>query len=160
MHDIRSIRENPEAFDAALARRGHPPIAEALITLDEERRALTTQVQVAQSRRNEASKLIGAAMAKGDNDAAEALKAEVAALKDEMPALETRADELAAQLKAALEVIPNLPASDVPVGGGEEDNVEVSRWGDARAFDFTPDRKSTRRNSSHICAYSMPSSAG
>ncbi|MBA4163486.1 MAG: serine--tRNA ligase [Erythrobacter sp.] len=138
MHDIRSIRENPEAFDAALARRGHPPIAEALITLDEERRALTTQVQVAQSRRNEASKLIGAAMAKGDNDAAEALKAEVAALKDEMPALETRADELAAQLKAALEVIPNLPASDVPVGGGEEDNVEVSRWGDARAFDFTP----------------------
>jgi seryl-tRNA synthetase len=82
MHDIRLIRENPESFDAALARRGLEPLAAGLIALDEERRALTTQVQVAQSRRNEASKLIGAAMAKGDKDAAEALKAEVAALKD------------------------------------------------------------------------------
>jgi seryl-tRNA synthetase len=83
MHDIRLIRENPEAFDAGLARRGLAPLAKALIALDEERRALTTQVQIAQSRRNEASKLIGAAMAKGEKDAAEALKAEVAALKDE-----------------------------------------------------------------------------
>jgi seryl-tRNA synthetase len=138
MHDIRLIRENPEAFDAALARRGAVPLAKALIALDEERRAVTTQVQVAQSRRNEASKLIGAAMAKGDRETAEAIKAEVAALKEEMPALEARADELAAKLKAALEIIPNLPAADVPDGGGEEDNVEVSRWGTARAFDFTP----------------------
>ncbi|MEQ5789107.1 serine--tRNA ligase [Erythrobacter sp. NFXS35] len=138
MHDIRSIRENPEAFDAALARRGADPLAAALIALDEDRRALTTQVQLAQSRRNEASKLIGAAMGKGDKDAAEALKAEVAALKDEMPALEARADELAAKLKAALEIIPNLPADDVPDGAGEEENVEVSRWGTPREFDFTP----------------------
>ena len=138
MHDIRLIRENPEAFDAGLARRGLPAQAASLIALDEERRAVTTQVQVAQSRRNEASKLIGAAMGKGDKDAAEALKAEVAALKDEMPALEARADELAAQLKAALEIIPNLPAADVPDGAGEEENVEVSRRGTARTFDFTP----------------------
>ena len=137
MHDIRLIRENPESFDAALARRGLEPLAAGLIALDEERRALTTQVQVAQSRRNEASKLIGAAMAKGDKDAAEALKTEVAALKHAMPALEADADALAAKLKAALEIIPNLPAADVPHGAGEEENVELSRWGTPREFDFT-----------------------
>jgi seryl-tRNA synthetase len=138
MHDIRFIRENRDSFDAGLARRGLPPQADELIAIDEERRAATTAVQVAQSRRNEASKLIGAAMAKGDREGAEAIKAEVAALKDQMPALEARADELAAQLKAALEIIPNLPSADVPDGGGEEYNVEVSRWGTLRTFDFTP----------------------
>ncbi|WP_017663878.1 serine--tRNA ligase [Porphyrobacter sp. AAP82] len=138
MHDIRLIRENPTGFDAGLARRGLPGQAASLIALDEERRAAVTEVQVAQSRRNEASKLIGAAMAKGDKDGAEAIKAEVAALKDAMPAMETRAEELAGKLKAALEIIPNLPAADVPDGAGEEDNVEVSRWGNLREFDFTP----------------------
>ena len=138
MHDIRFIRDNPQDFDAGLARRGLPAQAADLIALDEDRRAATTAVQVAQSRRNEASKLIGAAMAKGDKDGAEAIKAEVAALKEQMPALEARADELAGQLKALLEVIPNLPGADVPDGEGEDDNVEVSRWGDLRAFDFTP----------------------
>ncbi len=138
MHDIRFVRDNPDAFDAALARRGLEPLAATLIALDEERRALTTQVQLGQSRRNDASKLIGAAMAKGDKDAAEALKVEVAALKEEMPALEARADDAAAQLKAELEIIPNLPADDVPQGAGEEDNVEVSRWGTLPVFDFTP----------------------
>lgn len=138
MHDIRFIRENPAAFDQGLARRGLPAQAQDLIALDEERRAATTAAQVAQSRRNEASKLIGAAMAKGDREGAEAIKAEVAALKDQMPALEARADELAGKLKALLEVIPNLPGADVPDGGGEEDNVEVSRWGTLPEFDFTP----------------------
>jgi seryl-tRNA synthetase len=138
MLDIRFIRENAEAFDAGLARRGLPAQAAELIALDEARRVAVTEVQVAQSRRNEASKLIGAAMAKGDREGAEAIKAEVAALKDQMPALEARADELAAKLKEALEVIPNLPAADVPNGAGEEENVEVSRWGTPRAFDFTP----------------------
>lgn len=138
MHDIRFIRENRDAFDAGLARRGLPPQAEELIALDEARRAAVTEVQVAQSRRNEASKLIGAAMAKGDREGAEAIKAEVAALKDAMPAMEARAEELAGQLKAALEIIPNLPGADVPDGAGEEENVEVSRWGTAREFDFTP----------------------
>ncbi|MFM7349235.1 MAG: serine--tRNA ligase [Erythrobacter sp.] len=138
MHDIRLIRENPEAFDQGLARRGLPAQAAALIALDEERRAAVTEVQVAQSRRNEASKLIGAAMGKGDKDVAEALKAEVAALKDAMPAMEARAEELAAELKSKLEIIPNLPAADVPDGAGEEENVEVSRWGTPRDFDFQP----------------------
>lgn len=138
MHDIRFIRENPEAFDAALARRGAEPVAQKLIALDEERRALTTQVQVAQSRRNEASKLIGAAMAKGDKDTAETIKAEVAAIKAEMPAIEARADESAAKLKEELAIIPNLPSEDVPDGAGEERNVEVARWGTPREFGFTP----------------------
>lgn len=138
MHDIRLIRENPEAFDAGLARRGLPAQAAALIALDEDRRAATTAVQVAQSRRNEASKLIGAAMAKGDREGAEAIKAEVAALKDAMPAMEARADELAARLKAALEIIPNLPAPDVPDGASEEDNRIEAEWGEKRVFDFTP----------------------
>jgi seryl-tRNA synthetase len=138
MHDIRLIRENPAAFDACLARRGLPAQADALIALDEERRAATTAVQVAQSRRNEASKLIGAAMAKGDKEGAEAIKAEVAALKDQMPALEARAEALAGQLKAALEIIPNLPAADVPDGADEADNRVEKEWGDKRTFDFEP----------------------
>jgi seryl-tRNA synthetase len=138
MHDIRFIRENPDAFDDGLKRRGLEPLAEKLIAIDEERRALTTEVQIAQSRRNEASKLIGAAMGKGDKDTAEALKAEVAALKESMPALEAKADEAAAKLKAELEIIPNLPADDVPDGADEEANVEVSRWGTPREFDFAP----------------------
>ncbi|AOL95707.1 serine--tRNA ligase [Porphyrobacter sp. LM 6] len=138
MHDIRLIRDNPEAFDAGLARRGLAPLAAELIALDEERRAAVTEVQVAQSRRNEASKLIGAAIAKGDKDGAEAIKAEVAALKDTMPAMEARAEELAGKLKAALEIIPNLPAADVPDGASEEDNRVEAEWGEKRAFDFTP----------------------
>jgi seryl-tRNA synthetase len=138
MHDIRFIRENPEDFDAALARRGLEPLAASLIALDEERRAAVTEVQVAQSRRNEASKLIGAAMAKGDREGAEAIKAEVAALKDAMPALEARADALAADLKSRLEIIPNLPGADVPDGASEEDNRVESEWGTPRVFDFTP----------------------
>lgn len=138
MHDIRSIRDNPQGFDAGLARRGLDPLAKALIALDEERRAATTEVQVAQSRRNEASKLIGAAMAKGDREGTEAIKAEVAALKEQMPVLEARAEELAGKLKELLEIIPNLPGADVPDGGGEEDNAEISRWGTPREFDFQP----------------------
>ena len=138
MHDIRLIRENPEAFDAGLARRGLEPLSKALIALDEARRAATTEVQIAQSRRNEASKLIGAAMAKGDREGAEAIKAEVAALKDEMPALDARAEELAGKLKAMLEIIPNLPGEDVPDGGGEEDNRIEKEWGEKRSFDFAP----------------------
>src|SRR5690606_20515528 len=87
MHDLRSIRENPEAFDAGLARRGAEPASARILEIDERRRAVTTRVQEAQARRNEASKAIGAAMGKGDTSAADALKAEVAQLKETMPAL-------------------------------------------------------------------------
>ncbi|MFM5906495.1 MAG: serine--tRNA ligase, partial [Novosphingobium sp.] len=138
MHDIRLIRENPESFDAALARRGLEPQAGVILALDSARRAVATKMQEAQNRRNEASKAIGAAMAKGDKDTAEALKAEVAELKSTLPAWEQEDRELSAALEDALARIPNLPAASVPEGGDEHDNVEVSRWGTPREFAFTP----------------------
>ena len=79
MHDIRQIRDNPAAFDAALARRGVEPVSADILALDTQRRAVATQMQEAQSRRNDASKAIGAAMGRGDKDEAERLKAEVLA---------------------------------------------------------------------------------
>lgn len=138
MHDIRLIRENPAAFDAALARRGVEPVAQSILALDSARRDVATRMQESQARRNEASKAIGAAMGKGDKDTAEALKAEVAALKTELPALEDEERRLTAQLADALAAWPNRPADDVPPGEDEAQNVEVSRWGTPRAFDFTP----------------------
>ena len=138
MHDLRAIRENPEAFDAGLARRGAEAASAQILELDERRRAVTTRVQEAQARRNEASKAIGAAMGKGDTATAEALKAEVAALKDTMPALEEEDRALGAELDAALAALPNIPAEDVPPGEDESGNVEVARWGEPRAFAFEP----------------------
>ncbi len=138
MHDIKFIRENPADFDAALARRGLEPQSAALLALDADRRAVATQMQEAQNRRNEASKLIGAAMGRGDKDEAERLKAEVAALKDTLPALEAQDRDLLARLTDTLARIPNLPAADVPDGADEADNVELLRWGTPRSFDFTP----------------------
>ncbi len=138
MHDIRAIRDNPAAFDAALARRGLGPVADKLVGIDSDSRTAQTRLQQAQARRNAASKEIGAAMAAKDGARADALKAEVAALKAEMAALEPKAEHLSAALKAGLEVIPNLPGADVPDGADEAGNVEVSRWGTPRAFDFTP----------------------
>ena len=136
MHDLRSIRENPEAFDAGLARRGAEPASARILEIDERRRAVTTRVQEAQARRNEASKAIGAAMGKGDTATAEALKAEVATLKDTMPALEEEDRALSAELDGLLAALPNIPADDVPAGEDENDNVEVARWGEPRTFSF------------------------
>lgn len=138
MHDIRLIRENPAAFDAALARRGVEPAAESILALDARRREIATRMQEVQARRNEASKAIGAAMGKGDKDTAEALKAEVAALKVELPSLEEEERQLTAQQNAALSAYPNAPAADVPEGADESENAEVLRWGTPREFAFTP----------------------
>jgi seryl-tRNA synthetase len=138
MHDIRLIRDNPEGFDAGLARRGAEPVAQAILKLDEERRALTTKLQEMQSRRNEASKAIGAAMGKGDHDTAEALKAEVAQIKADMPEVEAQEKALGEKLQDQLARIPNIPADDVPEGEDEEGNVEVAAWGEKPAFDFEP----------------------
>ncbi|MGB3806489.1 MAG: serine--tRNA ligase [Erythrobacter sp.] len=138
MHYIRLIRDDPEGFDAALARRGADPVAAQVLALDEERRALTTRLQEAQSRRNEASKAIGKAMGQGNTQEAEALKAEVAELKQSMPELEERERRLGAELQDALAVVPNLPADDVPDGADESDNVEVAVWGEKPQFDFEP----------------------
>ena len=138
MHDIRAIRNDPAAFDAGLARRGLPPQAAALIALDERRRAAATEAQEAQNRRNAASKAIGHAMASGAADEAEALKTEVAAIKQRLPELEAEERDAGAALDAALAVVPNLPADDVPEGADEQANREIARWGTPRQFDFTP----------------------
>ena len=138
MHDLRAIREDPAAFDAGLARRGLPPVAGAILDLDERRRTVSTKAQEAQARRNEASKLIGAAMGKGDATTAEALKAEVAQLKDILPALEEDERTLAAELDALVAALPNVPAEDVPDGEDETANAEVARWGQPRTFGFAP----------------------
>ena len=138
MHDIRLIRENPQGFDTALARRGVAPQSAAILSLDTARRDTATRMQEAQARRNEASKAIGAAMGKGDAATADALKAEVAELKTALPALEEDERRLTAELNAALAAHPNLPADDVPPGEDEAGNVEVSRWGTPRSFAFQP----------------------
>ena len=138
MHDIRTIRDDPTAFDAALATRGHAPVSTQILALDEERRGLITRLQEAQARRNEASKAIGQAMGRGDKDGAEALKAEVAGLKQSMPEVEQQERDLADKLDTLLASIPNLPAADVPQGEDENANAEVARWGTPRAFDFQP----------------------
>ncbi|WP_397586372.1 serine--tRNA ligase [Sphingorhabdus sp.] len=138
MHDLKYIRENPQDFDAALIRRGAAPVAASIVALDENRRAILTEMQNAQARRNEASKAIGAAMAKGDTATAEALKAEVAQLKDTLPSLEERERSAGAELDSLVAGLPNLPAEDTPDGADETDNVEIARWGSPRHFDFEP----------------------
>ena len=138
MHDLKYIRENPQDFDAALIRGGAAPVAASILALDENRRAILTEMQNAQARRNEASKAIGAAMAKGDTATAEALKAEVAQLKDTLPSLEERERSAGAELDSLVAGLPNLPAVDTPDGADETDNVEIARWGSPRNFDFEP----------------------
>jgi seryl-tRNA synthetase len=138
MHDLRFIRENPAALDTGLAARGAAPVAAQILDLDERRRAVTTRLQEAQSRRNEASKLIGQAMGKGDIATAEALKAEVAGLKTALPALEEEDRTLGEQLDALLAGLPNLPDASVPRGADESGNQEIARWGQQRNFDFAP----------------------
>src|ERR1700684_3054028 len=138
MHDIRFIRENPDAFDNALKRRGLEPQAQRLIGLDEERRAKILALETAQARRNAASKEIGEAKKKKDEAKASALMAEVAALKDSMPALEASEKEKSKDFNYALAEIPNLPAEDVPDGKDAHDNVERHRYGAKREYGFTP----------------------
>ncbi len=138
MHDIAYIRANPQAFDAALARRGADPVADRIIALDAKKREASTKVQQAQSRRNDASKAIGQAMGQGDKEKAEALKAEVAEIKASMPQWDDAASAAGSELDDLLATLPNLPADDVPDGKDEADNVEVHQWGKKRAFDFEP----------------------
>jgi seryl-tRNA synthetase len=138
MHDIRWIRENPEAFDRGLTRRGLPPQSAELIALDEKRRAAILKAEQAQARRNAASKEIGAAKKNKDEAAAQALMAEVAALKDTMPALEAEEKKYSAELNTVLAAIPNLPGDDVPTGKDETENVEHHHFGAKRNYPFAP----------------------
>ncbi len=138
MHDIRAIRENPAAFDAALARRGDAPVSSDLLRLDESRRAKILAAETAQAEQNKASKEVGAAKARGDEAEFESLRALVAEKKAEIARMQTEAKDLDALLTDQLIRIANLPADDVPEGADENDNVEVSRWGTPREMDFAP----------------------
>ncbi|MEO1177741.1 MAG: serine--tRNA ligase [Pseudomonadota bacterium] len=138
MHDIRAIRDNPDAFDAALARRGDAPMSSDILALDEARRAKILAAETAQAEQNKASKEVGAAKAKGDEDGFQRLRALVAEKKNEISMMQEAAKALDAQLTDMLARIANLPYDDVPDGADEDDNVEVNRWGNPRNFDFDP----------------------
>jgi seryl-tRNA synthetase len=136
MHDLRLWRDQPDALDAALRRRKIVPVAHALLERDRGLRALQTELQEQQARRNALSKEIGRMRAQGA-DAAAAI-AEVASLKDALQAGEERLRALTEALDAELAGLPNILAEDVPDGDDEDANVEIRRWGEPRAFDFTP----------------------
>jgi seryl-tRNA synthetase len=138
MLDIKWIRDNAEALDAALAKRGAEPLSVALISLDEKRRSLVQSLQDMQSRRNAASKEIGAAMAQKNSELAEKLKAEVAELKTTMPALEEENRQTDAALIEALSSIPNIPLDDVPVGSDEHGNVVKHSHGQKPGWNHAP----------------------
>ena len=138
MHNIKAIRENPSAFDAALRRRGDAPVSASLLALDESRRAKILAAENAQADQNKASKEVGAAKGRGDDTEFERLRVLVGEKKTEVAAKREEANALDTQLNEALAYIPNLPAADVPDGADEDDNVEVSTWGTPPTFDFTP----------------------
>ncbi|MFG1202613.1 serine--tRNA ligase [Xanthobacter aminoxidans] len=147
MHDIKWIREEPAGLIDALARRGNrsdeaKAAAEALVAklldLDTRRRETLTKLETLLARRNAASKEIGQAKAKKDEATASALMAEVAKLKEDVPALEAEAKSIEAELNGELAAIPNAPLAEVPQGADEHDNVEKSRFGAPRTYSFTP----------------------
>jgi len=136
MHDIRLIRADPAAFDAAMARRGLPPMSPEILALDAERRALLTGLQDKQARRNALSKDVGQQKRAGADTAA--LEAESAALRGEMEGLEKRAGELDAAMKRILESLPNILDPDVPDGADESANVVLKQAGEPRDLGFLP----------------------
>ena len=138
MHDIRAIRENPAAFEAALSRRGLSGVAAQVLDLDESRRARILASETAQAAQNAASKEAGAAKGRGDDAEFNRLRGFVTEKKAETAALAAEAEALDTELRALLMGIPNLPLDDIPDGKDEEDNVEIRRWGNPRNFDFTP----------------------
>jgi seryl-tRNA synthetase len=138
MHDIKWIRENPDAFDAALKRRGLEPLSASLLAIDERRRAAILKSEQAQARRNAASKEIGDAKKAKDDARAAALMSEVAELKTTMPELELATKAADEELAAKLAAIPNLPLDEVPDGVDEHGNVVRHHFGAARNYAFTP----------------------
>jgi seryl-tRNA synthetase len=138
MHDIKSIRDNPEAFDAALKRRGLEPLSASLLAIDEKRRAAILTSEQAQARRNSASKEIGEAKKAKDEARAAKLMAEVAELKTTMPELEAAAKAADEELSKELAAIPNLPLDEVPEGADEHGNVQRHVFGAIRSYAFKP----------------------
>src|SRR3984957_3942161 len=138
MHDIKWIRDNPQAFDTGLKRRGLAPMSVSLLAIDERRRAAIQKSEQAQARRNSASKEIGDAKKAKDHARAAALMAEVNELKTTMPQLELAAKAADEELARELAAIPNLPADDVPDGVDEHGNVQRHIFGAVRNYAFAP----------------------
>jgi seryl-tRNA synthetase len=138
MHDIKSIRDDPQAFDAGLKRRGLKPLAASVLAIDESRRSAITQLERALAGRNAASKEIGEAKKKGDNARAENLMIEVTQLKAAIAELEKTPRELEGSLNGLLAAIPNLPLDEVPDGVDEHGNVQRHVFGEARHYGFAP----------------------
>jgi len=138
MHDIKSIRDNPQAFDAGLKRRGLAPLSPALLAIDEKRRAAILASEQAQARRNAASKEIGEAKKAKDDARASALMEEVAKLKTSLPQLEVAAKKADEELAEGLAAIPNLPLDEVPDGADEHGNVQRHVFGARRDYAFAP----------------------
>ncbi len=138
MHDIKAIRDNPEAFDKGLARRGLPPMAAQLIRIDAEKRDEIQKLQEAQARRNAVSREVGDAMKLGDKVEAEIRRAEVVKFKNFIAKYEEVERQLDQKLTDALAIIPNIPLDEVPDGKDEHDNKEVRCWGEAPKFAYEP----------------------
>ena len=138
MHDIRAIRENPETFDAQMARRGLSGVSSEVLSIDEARRTKITAAEAAQAERNTASKEVGAAKGRGDEAEFERLRALVAEKKAEIARLEDEAKAEDVRMRDLLLGLPNAPYDDVPDGADEDDNIEMHTWGDVPSFDFDP----------------------
>lgn len=138
MFDLKFIRENPDAFDAALARRGEEAQSASILSMDEEHRRILTEAQNAQARRNEASKMIGRAKGQGNEEEAQALMAEVSELKGKIADLEQQERSVGENLNTLLMSLPNAVYDDVPDGDDEDANAEVRTWGKPREFNFEP----------------------
>ncbi len=138
MHDIREIRENPEQFDAGMARRGLSGMSAKILAIDESRRAKIHAAELALAERNKASKEVGAAKARGDEAEFERLRALVSDKKAEIATLDEQAKAENARLSDLLMELPNIPRDDIPDGDDEDDNVEIRRDGTLRNFSFEP----------------------
>lgn len=138
MLDARYLRDNLEAIRKALGRRANGWDFERFVELDEERRRVIREVEARQASRNETSKRIAELVRQGEREQAEAAKARVREMNDEISELEARRAQLEAQVREMLLTIPNIPHESVPEGVDEKDNVEVRRWGEPRVFDFEP----------------------
>ena len=138
MHDIRAIRENPAAFDGALARRGLEGLSVAVLKIDTARREKILAAETAQAAQNAASKQAGAAKGRGDEAEFDRLRSVVTETKAQIGRLNDEAALQDVALRDLLLGIPNLPLDDVPSGADETGNIEIKRWGNPRNFDFTP----------------------
>ena len=136
MHDLRALRADPQAFDAALVRRGLPPQSAQILAIDTDRRAALSAMQEKQARRNALAKLAGEGRRTGTDTAL--IEAEATALRDEMTALEEASARLDAGIRAALEVLPNMLDPSVPDGADETANLIIKQVGEPRPFEAKP----------------------